>query len=131
MAKQDYEIKIIRDVAILTNSYVATDIRWFNDNLDLTGKNQVVLLLDFTVGSLTSLDMQIEFSSDNKDYYQETSIEIVWWIWIVSLFEYTFTETWKYRLSFPIKDKFMRVKAKGTWTGTGSSLKITSITWLS
>jgi len=131
MSKQGYEIKVIRDNAILTNAYITTSIRWFNDNLDLTGKNQVVLLLDFIIWSLTSLDMQIEFSSDNVEYYQETSLEIVWWIWIVNLFEYTFNETWKYRISFPIKDKFMRIKVKGTWLVTSSSLKITSITWLS
>lgn len=131
MATQDYEILVIRDEAVLTNTYVATDIRGFNDNLDLTYKNQVVLLMDFTIWNLTSLDMIIEFSSDNVDYYQETAIDSTWGIWTVNLYEYTFTETWKYRVSFPIKDKFMRIKVKGTWNVLNSLLKITSITWLS
>ena len=130
MAKLDYEAKVIRESTILTNSYVETLIRWFNDNIDLTWKNQVVLLLDFTIWSLTSLNILVDFSNDWIDYYQEISIETIWWIWVVSLFEYTFNETWKYRLSFPIKDKYMRIRVNGTWTVTGSLLKITSITWL-
>ena len=130
MAKLDYEALVIRDAAVLTNSYVATTIRWINDNLDLTEKNQLVLLMDFTIGSLTSLEMKIDFSWDNIDYYQETSLDISWGIWTVNLFEYTFDETGKYRIALPIKDKYMRLSVKGTWTVTGSSLKITSITWL-
>ena len=76
--------------------------------------------------------MIVEFSHNNVDYYQETSLDTnTWAIWTINLFEYTFTETWKYRVSFPIKDKFMRIKVKWTWTVTNSLLKITSITWLS
>lgn len=132
MTRSDYETLVIRDSSILTNLYVATNIRGLNDNLELTSKNQVVLLIDFTMWDLTSLDMIIEFSSDNLEYFQETSIDTnTWSIWTVSLFEYTFIESWKFRVSFPIKDRYMRIKVKWTWTVTNSLLKITSITWLS
>jgi len=131
MANQDYETLVIRDTAILTNSYVETSIRGFNDNLDLADKNQVVLLMDFVIWSLDSLDMIVEFSSDNVNYYQETSMELFWSIWRFTLFEYTFTSTWNYRVSFPIKDRYMKIKVKWTWTTTSSSLKITANSWLS
>jgi len=124
-----YEIKVIRDAAILTNSYVSTDIRGLNDNLDLSDRNQVELYVDFTIWSLTSLDMIVEFWSCWTEYYQETSMEINWGIWTINLFERQFTESWKFRISFPIKDKFMRIRVKWTGTVTSSSLQITSVTW--
>ena len=130
MAKLDYEEKVIRDATILTNSYVSATVRWIDDNLNLTEKNQVMLYLDLTLGSLTACVMKIEFSADNIDFYQETSFEVLWWIWNVSLYEYNFVDTGKFRLAFPIKDKVMRVSVKWTWTVTNSSLKIISITWL-
>lgn len=130
MAKLDYEYKVIREASILTNSYVASDVRWLWDNIDLTWKNQLILLIDFTIGSLTSMEIKAEFSHNEVDYYQEVSMSISWWIWTVDLFEYTFDATWKYRIAIPIKDKFIKISAKWTWTVTSSSLQITSITWL-
>jgi len=106
-------------------------VRWYNDNLDLSWKNQVVLLLDLTLWSLTSCVMKVEFSHDNIDFYQETSFEVLGWIWNVNLYEYNINDSWKYRISFPIKDKFMKISIKGAWTTVWSLLKITSITWLS
>jgi hypothetical protein len=49
MANLDYEDKVIRESAILTASYVASDVRGDNDNISLTSKNQVILLIDFTI----------------------------------------------------------------------------------
>lgn len=130
MSNLDYEQKVIRDSSALTVSYVASDVRGADDNLDLTWKNQVILLIDLTFWSLTSAEMIVEFSNDWITYYQESSIEVDWWTGSVSLFEYTFSAEWNYRIAFPIKDKFMKVSVKGTWTATWSSCKITNITWL-
>lgn len=130
MANLDYEQVVIRDAAILTNSYVASIVRGLNDNLSLTSKNQVILYVDFTIGSLTSLELKAEFSPDDTTYYQETSIDISGGTGTVNLFEYTITASWQYRIAIPVKDKYMKVSAKGTGTLTSSSLKITNITWL-
>lgn len=130
MASLDYEQIVIRDAAILTNSYVASIVRWIDDNLNLTDKNQVILYLDFTIGSLTSLEIKAEFSPDNVTFYQETSIDITSGTGTVNLFEYTITASGQYRLAIPVKDKYMKVSAKGTGTTTSSSLKITNITWI-
>lgn len=130
MANLDYEQLVIRDSAVLTWSYVASTVRWENDNLSLASKNQVVLLIDFTIGSLTSMEMKAEFSSDEVNYYQETSLDISSGTGTVNLFEYTFNTTGKYRVVFPIKDKYMKISVKGTWTVTSSLCKITNISWL-
>ena len=126
----DFENKVIRESAILTNSYVASDARGLNDSLVLTDKNQVILLVDFTKGSLTSMEMKVDFSHDGITYFQETSINISGGTGTVSLFEYTFTATGKYRIAIPIKDKFIRASVKGTGTVTSSLCEITTITWI-
>jgi len=46
----------------------------------------------------------------------------------VNLFEYTITASGQYRIAIPVKDKYMKISAKGTGTVTSSSLKITNIT---
>lgn len=125
---RDYELIVIRDAAILTNSYVASTVRWSSDNLTLTDKNQVVLYVEATLGSLTSIELKAEFSWDNITYYQESSIDVSGGTGTVSLFEYTLTASGNYRLAIPIKDKYMKISAKGTGTVTSSSLKITNIT---
>ena len=130
MANLDYEQVVIREAAILTNSYVASTVRGLDDNLSLTSKNQVILYVDFTIGSLTSLELKVEFSPDGVTYFQETSIDVSSGTWTVNLFEYTITASGQYRIAIPIKDKYMKISAKGTGTVTSSSLKITNITWL-
>lgn len=124
----DFENKVIRSSAILTSSYVESDVRGLNDSLVLTDKNQVILLVDFTKGSLTSMEMKIDFSHDGTTYFQETSINISGGTGTVSLFEYTFTATGKYRIAVPIKDKYMKVSVKGTGTATSSLCQINNIT---
>ena len=131
MTNLEYEQKVIREAAELTTGYVSSTVRWIEDNLDLTGKNQLILLLELKLSSLTSVELKAEFSNDNVTYYQETSLDISGGTWTVNLFEYTFTLWGNYRLAIPIKDKYVKISAK--WTGTvwGSELKITSITWQS
>jgi len=126
----DFESKVVRSSAILTTGYVASDIRGASDNLVLTNKNQVILLIDFTKGSLTSMELKLDFSFDNTNWFQETSLDISSWTWNVNLFEYTFTASWKYRIAVPIKDKFIRASVKGTGTVTSSLCEITTITWI-
>lgn len=130
MSKMDFESKSIRDSAILTNSYVAADVRGLADSLILTDKNQVLLLVDFTKGSLTSMELKVDFSFDGVTYFQETSLDISSGTGTVNLFEYTFTATGKYRIAVPIKDRYMKVSVKGTGTVTSSLCQINTITWV-
>jgi len=129
MYLQHYEEKVIRESSILTNSYVATDIIW-DEEIRLTERNQLVLYVDFTIWSLTSMELKVEFSPNEIDWYQESSQLVDSWIATIDLKEYVFDWTWKYRLAIPIKDKFLRVSAKGTWTVTSSLLKLSLITWV-
>lgn len=124
-----FEEKVIRESAILTASYVASDVRWLDDNLILTDKNQVVLLIDFTKWSLTTMEMKLDFSNNWVDFYQETSLDISSGTATVNLLEYTFNATGKYRVVLPIKDRYIKVSVKWTWTATSSLCKITNITW--
>ena len=125
---EKYTHKVIRDSAILTTSYVATVIRWEDDNLDLTTSNQSIILVDFTIWSLTSMEMKFESSNDWINFYQETSLDISSTTWTVNLFEYSFTGTWKYRIAIPLKDKFIRLSVKGTGTVTSSLCKLELVT---
>jgi hypothetical protein len=88
--------------------------------------NQLQLYIDFTIGSLTSAEIKIEFSSDNSTWYQEAFGAISGGIDTLSLGEHTIGATGKYRISTPIKDRYIRVSVKGTGTVTDSSLAILS-----
>lgn len=127
---EKYTHKVIRDSAILTTSYVSTVIRWEGDNLDLTTSNQSIILVDFTIWSLTSMEMKFESSNDWINFYQESSLDISSGTWTVNLFEYSFSATWKYRIAIPLKDRYIRLSVKWTGTVTSSLCKIELVTWV-
>lgn len=126
---QDYANKSIRSAAVLTNSYVAStvigpaDTDWESTHL----RNQLVLLVSFTKGSLTSAELKVEFSSDGSTYYQETFGSISGTTQTLSLGESTMTATGNYRIPVPVKDKYIKVSVKGTGTVTSSSMAITAV----
>jgi len=67
----DFTTKSIRSAAILTGSYVAGTV------IDTGGiYNQGILNLQFTIGSLTTAEIKIEFSNDNSTYYQESNASV-------------------------------------------------------
>lgn len=125
--QQDYIFQAIRTAAILTGSFVAgtNDITPFNVNPAL--RNQVNLLLDFTIGSLTSLDIKIQYSNDGTDWYDETFSTITAGAAAMSLGLYNFTAAGKYVLSLPVKNSYIRVLARGNGTATSSSLAIGAV----
>ncbi len=120
---QDYVFKPVRSSLILTNSYVAGTIIGSND-IHRGEYNQLILLIDFTIGSLTSAQIKVEFSNDNSDFYQETVNDITAGVIAETVAEHSFSATGKYRIAIPIKDRFVKVSAKGTGTVTSSSIKI-------
>lgn len=130
MSNLSYQHKELRADAVLTNSYVSSSVvRGLDDNLDLTWENQVILYIKFTKWSLSSMELKIEFSPDDINYYRESSVDIVSGTGTVNAFEYTFTSDGNYRLAIPIKDKYMKVSVKGTGTVTSSNCGIVNITW--
>lgn len=130
MLQQDFSTFNVRSAAILTNAYVAGNIIGNTTDFNAGGvhlKNQLQLYIDFTIGSLTDLQIKIEFSNNNSDFFQEASSSISNGTDTVSLLIHKFTASGKYRLALPIKDRLIKVSAIGTGTVTNSSLAINSV----
>lgn len=123
---QDYQIYDIRAAAILTDAYVAgTVLNYSNANPAL--RNQLNLLVSFTIGSLTSAEIKVEFSHDGTTYFQDTFESISGAESTLSLGNYKLAGTGNFVISIPIKFSYIKVSAKGTGTMTNSSLKIQGI----
>lgn len=118
----DYESIVVRESAILTGSYVAGTV--IEETL---GSNQLVLLVNFTKGSLTTAEFKVEFSPDNSTWYQETFQSVTTGTATESLGEHQISATGGYRISIPIKDRYIKISAKGTGTVTSSAMSITAI----
>jgi len=119
----DYRLRPVRTAAILTTSYVTgtvLDQEHFN--------NQLVLLVNFTLGSLTTAEIRVEGSPDNTNFYQETFQSIATGTATETRGEHQISTTGLYRILIPIKDRYIRVSAKGTGTVTGSSMTIDAVT---
>lgn len=119
---QSYEYRgAIRPAAVLTNDYVAGTIIE-----DVERHNQLMLFVDFTIGSLTNAKVKVEFSDNGEDYYQETYSSVSAGVSTESAGDHTFEATGKFTLAIPIKCSRIRVSAIGTGTVTSSSMKITA-----
>ena len=127
MSSLQYISRWIRSAAKLTNSYVAADIMGLDDNNRAQELNQSVLFIDFTIWSLTSMELKIEYSDDNINFYQQTFIDISWGTATVSEGEYTFSASGAYEISNPFKARYLRASVK--WTGTVTSSSCT-IKWI-
>ncbi len=115
----DYEFQSVRAAAVLTTSYVTgTVLEQKHD------QNQLVLLVNFTIGSLTTAEIRVETSPDNTNFYQETFQSVSGGTATETRGEHTINATGLYRILIPIKDRYIRVSAKGTGTVTNSSMTI-------
>lgn len=125
---QDYSGPIVvRSAAILTGAYVAgTTLSGTSNNEDknLAGMNQLMVLIDFTIGSLTDGRVKIEFSADGTNFYQEVFQSIAADVDTMSLGYHKMTASGSYRLPVEIKDRFIKISAIGTGDTTGSSMTI-------
>jgi len=118
----DYFKETIRDAAILTTSYVAGNIL-----SEVHDRNQLIILVDLTMGDLTSAELKVEFSDDGTNYYQETASSVSGGTISESLGERVFTESGSYRVLVPINDRYVKVSAKGTGDITDSSMALKAI----
>lgn len=125
MSQQDYAIYGIRSAAILTNSYVEATTLGPNELVE--GQNQLEVYVSFTLGSLTSLQIKVEYSANNIDFFQETFYSVSGGTATGTLAEFSYSATGNYKLSIPIKDRYIKISAKGTGTVTSSSLTLNAV----
>lgn len=122
----NYTVVEVRPAAILTNSYVAGTVLGTGTTSNLEYNSTLVLDIDFTMGSLTSGEVIVEFSTDGTNYFQEVIDAVNTTTGIVTEKPAirTFTATGKYHLSLPVMSKFIKISAHGTGTVAGSSMSI-------
>jgi len=132
MAKLDYRyIPNVRSSAVLTGSYVAgTVIGPTSTGVFQANGNEYNMLLvdvDVTLGSLTSVELKVEFSEDGSTYFQQSSVSTASGTITASVAEYTFGASVNYRLEIPVAAQFIRISSKGTGTVTNSLLAVDAI----
>lgn len=111
----------VRASAVLTNGYVAGTI------LNISEANQVVLFMNFTIGSLTSASVKVETSYDGTNYTQETFEAISAGVNTLSAGSNLLGATGTFTLPIDVMGKTMKVSAIGTGTVTNSLLSITAL----
>jgi len=122
---QDYKIYPVRSSAILTGSYVAGTVIGPNELVE--EENQLVIYVSFTIGALTSGQIKVEFSPDNSTYYQETIADLTttFGTSIEKVLEHSYAATGLYRIPIEVKDRYIKISAKGTGAdATGSLMQI-------
>ena len=126
---QDYALETLRDAAILTSSYVAGTVigplSGAGSNPAL--RNQLNLMVEFTIGSLTTAEIKVEYSIDGTTYFQETFENVSGGTATMTLGVYQLSATGNYVISIPIKFAYIKVSVKGTGTATSSSMAIKAI----
>lgn len=116
----------VRAALILTNSYVAGTVLSYA-NLNPALRNQLNILVAFTIGSLTNGKIKVEYSHDGSAYFQETFLSINGTVATASLGDYTFGGSGNYIISIPIKANYIKISAVGTGTVTSSSMTIDAV----
>lgn len=123
MPQIDFKRIAVRAAAILTTAYVPGTVITKTQEY-----NQLKLFVDITMGSLTTVELKIEFSDDNSSFYKETdetsSVTSNVDTKGVNTVIHQFSFTDQYRLLIPIVDANVRVSVKGTGTVAGSSVAI-------
>lgn len=126
--QQDYHVVNVRAAAILTGSYVAgTVIGPLTSNANPALKNQLCLMVNFTIGSLTTAEIKVEYSLDGTTYYQETFESVSGGTATMTNGVYQLSATGKYVIEIPIKFAYIKISAKGTGTATSSSMTVDAI----
>ena len=113
---------IVRSASTLTTSYVAGTIVG-----DASEYNTLAIEVDFTKGSLTSMEMKVEVSNDGTNYYQQVAESTSSGTVTVNQAERTWDTTGKYAfIIHPVRAKYIKISVKGTGTVTGSSCAVTA-----
>lgn len=117
-------VHAVRTAAILTGSYVA------GTAFSLDRQNYLGVLVEFTKGSLTTMELKIETSVDKGvTYGQQTAENASGGTVSVALAERQFSVTGNYWIIVnPLLADTVLISVKGTGTATGSSCAVTAIT---
>jgi hypothetical protein len=118
----------VRASAILTSSYVAATIIGPTATgvykRRVADYNQLKIIADFTIGSLTDCDIQVEYSEDGTTYSQESFGAVTTNEEIRYLAHHTLAGTGIYEINLPINTNFIKISAIGNGTATSSLLAI-------
>lgn len=128
-----YNLFPIRSTTILTTSYVAgIVIGPTSSGINPFQYSQLEILIQVTLGSLTTVEMKVEFSNDGITWYQETvdsvgSVSSGLVTISQGLSTRQFAASGNYRIGIKVLDQYMRISVKGTGTVTSSSVTINAI----
>jgi len=125
-----HDLQAVRASAVLTTSYVAGTVlgeKGGSPDRNAVEHNQLILLVSFTKGSLTTAELKVEFSEDGTTYYQQTFTAESGGSSTDTLGEHTFSATGNYRIAIPLADRYVKISVKGTGTVTGSLMKIDAV----
>lgn len=114
---------VVRSEVILTTGHVAATVL-----SGCAGYEQLVIDLKYTKGSLTSLEVKVEFSTDGSVYFQDTNSSITTGVTTLTANEFTYAgATGNIQIRLPINANYCKISAKGTGTVTNSLLEITAV----
>jgi hypothetical protein len=121
--------KTIRASAVLTDSYVAGIILGAEESNPtiLQRYNQLLLNVRLTIGSLTTAEIKVEFSSDNVTYDQEITETVSGGTITCAVATRSFGATGNFQIPIPISARYIKVSAKGTGTVTDSLMAISAV----
>lgn len=114
--------QIVRTSLVLTTSYVAgQDAAHPNIVKNPAGQNQLVLLVNFTKGSLTTAELKVELSYDEATYAREVNAAVSGGSSTLSANEYVLSADGIYQILVPLAGAVAaKVSIKGTGTVTSS-----------
>lgn len=113
----------VRSSAILTDAYVAGTVI-----SNATTARTLTVFLDFTKGSLTTLEVKVEQSIDDSSYFQDTwSSDPTAGVITNSVVVHQFDATGKYNFTVPALANHIKISVKGTGTVTNSLLAVTAV----
>lgn len=112
--------RVMRPAAVLTNSYVDTEV------IRLDWYNSFALKFKVVQGSLTSIEYQVYWSEDAETWYQEVteSVSAGNISHTPATYNLVLTGDQNIFVPLPFYDSFIKIKVKGTGTVTGSSCAI-------
>lgn len=119
-ANIDVRSSTIRTAAVLTTAYVASSAIQVDD------RNQLNLLVSFTVGSSAGCKIKIDVRGEDSSTWYQTQAASVSAAGLVTLTpaEYTKTITDDFVIDLPVGYYEIRVSAKALTSGTGTSMSI-------
>lgn len=132
MFESNYGFYPVRTSTVLTTGYVTGQILGLGtkESGTVNLNNQLILYIHFTIGSLTTAEVIVEFSNDGlTNWVQETYDDIAASTGISTerLMTRSFAASGNFRIPIQMNDQYVRVSTKGTGTVTGSLMAIDAI----